>query len=520
MWENKEDMTKYPIGIQSFSELRTGNYLYVDKTEIICQLFTQGKTYFLSRPRRFGKSLLLNTLKSICKGEQSLFQGLWIYDKIEWLVRPVIHISFTNIGLHTQGLENGLYAVLREIATEYEIVLEDVGYDQQFQELIKKLYKKTGQKVAILIDEYDTPITDFLVDDIEHAKRNQRILKSFYSVVKNLDEYIFILFITGVSKFARVSIFSDLNHLDDITFDKRFATVCGYTQQELEAYFSDSIREISQIAQLDILVAWAEVKKWYNGYTWDGETSVYNPFSILNFAVKKQFSNYWFESGTPTFLVKSINAHFDYDLENQVVGDYIFKSYDLDNVDYRAILFQTGYITIKEIRKGNRYVLSYPNKEVRDSMMYYLLGDYVRFHPGDAPVLVYDIKELLEDGELEKVMKRIDGLFSKIPSELFKQNYENFYHAIVFITFRLVGTLIDCEVSHRDGRIDAVVQTDKYIYIFEFKVNQSAEIALKQIKDNQYYSPFIDSGKEIHLVGVNFTAEKKGVEKWISEEHR
>lgn len=508
----------YPIGHQSFERIRQDNFLYIDKTEDIFRLVTSSSYYFFSRPRRFGKSLLLSTFDAIFAGKKHLFEGLWIYDKLEFHSYPIIYISFTNISHLTQGLENGLLGFLSDIAKKNEIILSKQTYDGQFQELIIALNEKYNKKVVILIDEYDVPIIDYLGKDIEKAKANRDTLKAFYSVLKNLDSYIQFLFITGVSKCSKVSIFSDLNNLNDLTMSPLTANICGYTQWELQHYFGERIQEIAAENEISEEECKAQIKSWYNGYSWNIKDKLYNPFSILLFMQTGEFQNYWFETGTPTFLVRSMNEDFFYDVEGMEVSDQILKSYDLENLDYRAILFQTGYVTLKERLDIGYYSLTYPNREVRQSLLCFILGDYIYKFPGDSLPIAYQTRNNMRAGNLEKVMEIIHiGLFAKIPNELFRQHYENFYHAIIFVCFRLIGQLMQCEVSHSQGRIDAVCETDKYVYIFEFKVDSSAEAALEQIKEKQYFAPFLHSGKEIVLIGVNFTADKKGVEKWIVE---
>ncbi|MEZ5537190.1 MAG: AAA family ATPase [Thiolinea sp.] len=366
-----------PIGIQSFSELRTRNMLYVDKTRHIHRLVSTGKYYFLSRPRRFGKSLTLSTIRAIYEGQQALFSGLWIEKQWNWeQTNPVIHLSFSSIGYRTLGLEEAIDAELQAISTRLGITLHEPRIDRRFEELIRTLSQQAG-KVVLLIDEYDKPLIDYL-DDIPRAKANQQIMKTFYSVIKDCDPYLEFLLITGVSKFSKVSIFSDLNHLKDLTFDRHASTLTGYTQAELEHYFTPYMPEIEAYQGLSRPELLEKMRKWYNGYSWDAQNRVYNPFSILNFFSDGQFRNYWFETGTPTFLLELLREQNLYKLDNLTVPERSFSSYDIEYLQAIPILFQTGYLTIKTAQEFGLYTLDYPNSEVRESL------GIIKLHPKQA----------------------------------------------------------------------------------------------------------------------------------------
>ena len=511
-------MLKLPIGIQSFSEIIENKKVYVDKTEIIHKLLDD-KYYFLSRPRRFGKSLLLSTLKAIFEGKQHLFEGLWIHDKIEWVSYPIIHISFTGISANVIGLEKGINNILESIAKQYDVILEDVSYSEKFNDLLIKLHEKTGLKVVVLIDEYDTPIINFLPDNMPKAISNRDILKNFYDVIKNEDDHIKFFFITGISKFTKISIFSTLNNLNDISFDGKYAALCGLTQAEISDTFSSRISEIAKEMGLSEADFVQKMKVQYNGFCFTPRVDVtlYNPFSMLLFLSKGRFENFWFQTGTPTFLAKMLREDFKYDLESIELPESVLQSYDLERLDYRAILFQTGYISVKKEVENGVFLMGYPNEEVRASMLHFILTEYLETRSGDSELKLYELKKLLEAGDISGVMQSIDQMFSTIPADLFKQHYENFYHAIIFMTFHLLGLKMKAEVQHRFGVIDGVVETDKYVYIFEFKVNKSAQSALKQIKTNEYHLPYLDKGKKVFLVGVKFSAEKRGVDVWKHE---
>lgn len=359
---------KLPIGIQTFSEVIDGNYLYIDKTEAIHTLIDSGKYYFLSRPRRFGKSLTLSTIQAIYEGRKALFSGLWVEDQWDWTQKkPVILLSFSSIGYHHLGLVDALRAELALMSRDFSIHLTESSIDRQFKELIRKIAERYG-KVVLLIDEYDKPLIDYL-DDIDQAKANQKILKNFYSVIKDSDPYLELMLITGISKFSKVSIFSDLNNLYDISQDYRFATLLGYTQEELEHYFQPYMPLIEQRLRLDRPALLAKLKHWYNGYSWDAEHFVYNPFSILNVFQAARFANFWFETGTPTFLVKLIRREWLYDMSEVEISDHSFVSYDLEHLQAIPILLQTGYLTIKSHDEYGLYQLDYPNAEVKESLL-------------------------------------------------------------------------------------------------------------------------------------------------------
>lgn len=375
-------MKNLPISIQTFSDLITREYLYVDKTKEIYNLFAQGgKYYFFSRPRRFGKSLLISTLKEIFSGNKDLFKGLWIYDKIQWQTFPVIHIDFLGLKYEYQNeLTDTLEYLINQNAAIHGVELKEKGFDKRFKELIIEISKKN--KVVILVDEYDKPIIDFIeTGQKKIALANRKILKKFYSVLKSADQYTHFVFITGVSKFSRMSIFSYLNNLNDITIDDNFSTLLGLTHDELLHYFADRIdclRETMSMSKTDFL---GHVKHWYNGYSWDGAHFLYNPYSIIYLFSKNRFGNYWFATGTPTFLINHIkNRKQDITmLEKQEVDESFFDSYDIENLEVAAMLFQTGYLTIKEIKPvglKSQYTLSYPNEEVKESFLKHFLADY------------------------------------------------------------------------------------------------------------------------------------------------
>jgi hypothetical protein len=506
---------KLPIGLQSFRKLREEDFLYIDKTEMIHRMVTEGNYYFLSRPRRFGKSLTLSTIRELFSGHKELFAGLWVERNWNWDEKhPIIHISFSSIGFKELGLEKATEIRLREIARENGLILEKEGLSQQFEELIKKLSVKN--KVVLLIDEYDKPIIDFL-DDIPHAKANQQFLKTFYSIIKDADIHIRFLLITGVSKFSKVSIFSELNNLNDLTIDRRFADMLGYTQTELEFSFDEYLMEAQKRLGLDRHSLLQMIRDWYNGYSWDGKTFVYNPFSILNFFQKADFQNFWFSTGTPTFLIKLLRDREQVELENIKVDQSVFESYDLDHLDTLSLMFQTGYTTIKSIGEFGIYTLDYPNKEVKESMLRHLIGEFRHASPALTTPIVVRLRQTFLENDLEEVITIINGLFKSIPSHLFIKEKEAYYHSIVFLVFQYLGQFIEAEAHTSDGRADAVVQTQDRIYILEFKLDKSAREAMEQIRAKGYAEKYKLPGKEVVGIGINFSSSTKSVAEWLTE---
>ena len=507
-------MKKLPIGIQEFSEF--GNdYLYIDKTEHIYKLL-QGKYYFLSRPRRFGKSLLLNTIKEVFNGRKELFEGLWIYDKIEWEEFPVIKISFSTVDYVNLGLAKAINLMLSEIAAEYNLTLKNPSFSSRFKELIINLAKI--KKVVILIDEYDKPIIDY-IDDIPKADENRKILKSFYSIIKDSDDYIKFFFVTGVSKFSQVSIFSDLNNLNDITLNEKYSTITGYTQKELENYFTEYIEGVKHKYKDIFPFIIKEIKKWYDGYSWDGRSFVYNPFSILTFFDNKEFGDYWFSTGTPTFLMKLIkqNHYTAFELENRTIYKGDLNKYDITKITLLPLLFQTGYLTIKKSNLAKQTItLDYPNAEVERSFTIHLLAELNDGKIDKASSTLVQLMEALENNETEKFLELVDSVFKGI-SYIIADNKEKYFHSIFYLIVKLLGFSIETEVMTIDGRIDAVITTDEYIYVIEFKAGQDAKTALQQIKDKEYHKKYLSAKKPVTLIGINFNIEKKTIDDYLIE---
>jgi hypothetical protein len=510
-----------PIGIQDFRDLRENDMVYVDKTEHIHRLITEGSYYFFSRPRRFGKSLTVSTLKEIFSGSKELFKGLWIEDNWDWSkTNPVIHLSFARMDYQTMGLDDAMSHALNKIAKAYDVQLSDSSYKVKFEELIEKLDIKYG-KIVLLIDEYDKPIIDYLENHvIDKAKEHQRIMKTFYSVLKDVGSHLRLVFITGVSKFSKVSIFSDLNHLDDITIDGRFVNLVGYTQNELETNFESYIDEIAiklntpKPELLDLM------RKWYNGFSWDGINKVYNPFGTLNFLQKQAFQNFWFTTGTPTFLAELMKKQANFEFDNTAVTSVTLEKYDLDNLNLVPLLFQTGYLTIKEkdLMTGDM-VLDYPNKEVRESMYQFLL-DYLSNSPVEnaSGNSVKHLAKAFHANDLDRVKIILDTLFADLSYNLYEpdpRRSERFYHSVIHLMFKYLGVHVQSEVHTSMGRADSVVETGTHIYVFEFKYNKSGKTAFDQIIKNGYADKYRASGKNVIGIGVNFSEKKKAITGWV-----
>ncbi len=511
-------MKKLPLGIQTFKDIIQDNYLYIDKTKDLYNLIKDGgKYYFISRPRRFGKSLLVSTLKEIFSGNKELFKGLWIYDKLEWKKHPVIHIDFSGMDLRTpetflNNLENRMSDLLKDNNFEVD---EKKSYKENFRFLMEKLSKQ--EKVVILIDEYDKPIVNF-VDNIEIANKNREILKNFYETIKESDQYIRFAFLTGVSKFSKVSVFSGLNNLRDITLEEKFATIAGYTENELFNYFDEYIKSTSDKLHVTPEFLKDTLKDWYNGYSWDGKNFVYNPYSILSVFTVQKINNYWFQSGTPTFLIKLIKEKSIEikKFENIEASAAMLDSFEIENIDVESLLFQTGYLTIKEIIEYSIservYILSYPNTEVKESLLKNILNNFLE--SGNNDILVGKLYRSLNKNNLEEFFNILNDIFINIPAVIFMSNKEAYYHTIIYLILTLIGVKISVEVYTNKGRIDAVIETETHIYVIEFKMSNSKE-AIKQIEAKKYYEKYISSGKTITLIGIAFNMKERNIGSYL-----
>ncbi len=506
---------KLPIGIQSFEKLRGEDCYYVDKTHFIRKLAEGGWWYFLSRPRRFGKSLFLDTLKQAFLGKKELFDGLYLEKNWDWTRSyPVIHISFgEGVVRDLEELKKIISSVLMEHAENYQVELKEELLQLRFRELIIRLYRKYGQKVVVLVDEYDKPILD-RIEDKEKAIQIREELKNFYAVLKNADQYLKLVFITGVSKFSKVSLFSGLNQLQDITLNPEYATICGYTEEELIKTFRDEIRDEKELE---------DIRSWYNGYRWLGEP-VYNPFDILLYFSERQFRSHWFETGTPTFLIKLLleKNFFIPKMENLEAGERLIGSFDVDFIEPENLLFQTGYLTVKDWMQepeGIRYVLTFPNREVRISFSNYLLYFILR---GKEEVIKDKVKICLREGKLDELKDTFFSLFAGIPYEWYRKTelarYEGFYASIFYSYFSAIGAEVKPEDITSEGRMDLTVIYHDKAYIFEFKVVdgkkgnnvKSKKKALEQIKKKRYWEKY-SSFKDIYIVGIEFNKKKRNI---------
>ncbi|UAY55497.1 ATP-binding protein [Arachidicoccus terrestris] len=506
-------LTKYPIGIQSFREIRDGGYVYIDKTEIIHKMVDTGKYYFLSRPRRFGKTLLVNTIRELFNGSKALFEGLWIHDNWDWTnTNPVIHIKFAELPYKEEGLSNAITYGLTINAERLGIDLTGNNIKVQFRELIRRAAQKG--KVVILIDEYDKPIIDFM-DEPEIMEINRSIMKSFYSILKDSDDYIRFLMITGVSQFSQVSIFSDLNNLRNITLVDDYGAIAGVTQAELETNFGQEISQL-QKQNPDIL---NQIKQWYNGYTWNMLTWVYNPFSILNFMAGPKFRNYWFVTGTPSFLIHLLKTRQMYDVEGIQLGEVSLSTLNVENPNPGSLLFQTGYLTIKNISPdGQVYELGYPNKEVKASLVDGLLSAYREAPSEDSVALMAKVKSDLESGDITGLTHQLNALIATIPYDHWNADTESIFTIITFLTFQFAAIDMHTEVHSSKGRCDLLVKTGRYIYVMELKLDGTAEEALQQVIEKGYLQPYAADIRKKFAVGISFSSKKREIQSYLVKE--
>ena len=498
---------KYPVGIQSFAEIREGGYTYVDKTAIIYQL-KKGKFYFLSRPRRFGKSLLLSTLEAYYLGRRDLFKGLALDSLTEdWEPHPVFHLDLNNREYKDEtSLLQEFNANLEQWEFIYGDEKKDRAPEERFAYLIRRAFEQTGKKVVILIDEYDKPLLN-TIDRPELADVYRSQLKAFYSNLKTMDACIEMAMLTGVARFSKVSIFSDLNNLRDISFVNEFSAICGITSDELDKYFKEGIAAIASQLQISYEEARLQLRRNYDGYHFAPKSpDIYNPFSLVYCFANNSIGSYWFESGTPSFLLKVIRRE-EWKLGNLAPSEITataLESAGIMSSNPIPLLYQTGYLTIKEFDPMFRtYTLDYPNEEVKQGFMEFLVPYYI--HPESRPS-VFSIKQFVLEvmrGDAEGFMKRLESLIAGVPySE--KGSAEAHFQNAIYILFQLMGYYTRMEERTSDGRIDLKVETDRYIYIFEFKIDSTSRAAIEQIEEKRYWLPDAVSDKEIILIGANF----------------
>lgn len=519
---------KLPIGIQSFEKIRNDHFVYVDKTEYVYKLVHSGIPYFLSRPRRFGKSLLVSTLKAYWNGQKDLFQGLAI-EKLEsgnpdaWQAYPIFHFDFSRDGYQN---ENTLEEVLDSYLLEWEAIYGQTSQSKslaiRFQNLIRRASEQSGLPCVVLIDEYDKPFLD-IFDNKELVEHNRNLFKGFFSCLKSFDEYLKFVFITGITKFNKVSIFSDLNQLDDITFDNNFAGLCGITEEELHKYFSQEIESLAKSRNIAIDECSKLLRSNYDGYSFTSDRiGIYNPYSLLKSLSKKQFGSYWFETGTPSFLLKRIKD-LSFDVKSFNDGSIYITEKNIS--DYRAdddnpipLLYQTGYLTILDYDETKEiYNIGFPNSEVRYGFYENLMSEYAKGIGAGSGKDILSIDQAIETGNLDRFMTSLTALFASIPYTSQEVVFEHYFQTVLYMLFTMLGKYAVCELHTFSGRIDCIVETKDYVYLFEFKRDSSADEALQQIDDMKYALPYAADKRIIYKVGVNFDSATKLPVEWKKE---
>ena len=511
---------RLPIGIQTFRKLREDDCYYVDKTAFIRRLLDEGTHFFLSRPRRFGKSLFLDTCKELFEGSEALFEGLHIHEHWDWSVRhPVLRLSFGS-GTY-QGpddLRKEVGAQLTALEEEAEVIpRDDDTAPARFRRLTKALHERTGQRAAVLIDEYDKPILDAL-ETPEVARANRDFLRGLYATIKDSDAHIRFSFLTGVSKFSKVSLFSGLNNLIDITLDPEYSAICGYTESDLDSVFAPELPGLDR----------DEIRDWYNGYSWLGQEKVYNPFDILLLFRKRTFGAWWFETGTPAFLVETLFKRrvSSLSLDSMLSSSDLLSTFDVDDIATEALLFQTGYLTIAEEENlGGEplYQLGYPNREVRQSLNRSLLRYLVK-EPSLQVANSVQLRRLLQDNDFAGLEKLFQAFFASIPYEWYTSNdiagYEGYYASVFYSYFAAVGLDIIVEDSSSHGRLDMAVRFNDNVYLFEFKVVEMEPegAAMAQLKERRYADKYRALGQPIYLIAVEFSKEARNLAAFEVEE--
>ena len=524
---------KYPIGIQSFEQIIQGGFVYVDKTDLVYQLVYSGKIYFLGRPRRFGKSLLVSTLEQYFRGNKELFKGLAI-DKLEteWKQYPVFHIDFSTGNYLNDGvLEDVLSDNLTEWEAQYEVVRTSNDLGLRFQKVLRAAHEKTGLGAVVLIDEYDKPILDVLDLDyqVEHLgkmisleEKHRNIMKSFYATFKGADADLRFVFLTGVTKFSQISMFSGFNQPADISLSRNYEALCGITKDELVKYFAEPIAEIAQIYHCTEEEMLQKLKMKYDGYHFSEKmVDVFNPFSLLNAFYNMKLGGYWFKSGTPTYLVRLLN-HFDENLD-ELVGKYYgvpqFDDYKADIEKPLPMIYQSGYLTIKDYDQDTEsFLLDIPNNEVREGLLTILANAYLQTREDSASWLITSVHQL-KQGKLQEFMDSLTAFLASIPYSVRRRNDEREYERYFDYTFYLLLRMLSCYMLFREketskGRADCVYETPNDVYIFEFKLDGSAEGALLQIEDKGYAKEYATDARHIHQIGVNFSSKTGTIEEW------
>ena len=513
-------MRKLPIGIQTFEKIRKGNYLYVDKTEFVWRMAFTETPYFLSRPRRFGKSLLISTFEAYFAGKKELFEGLAIEKlETEWKKYPILHLD---LNAEKYDTPQRLHEIISRQLTQWES-LYGKGEDEntlsgRFAGIIRRACEQTGELVVVLVDEYDKPLLQ-AINSPDLFDDYRQTLKAFYGVLKSADRYLRFVLLTGVTKFSQVSVFSDLNQLNDISMKPQYATICGITQQELVKTFTPELNQIAQLQQLTFEETLQKMAASYDGYHFcEFAEGVFNPFSVLNAFDGGKFDSYWFQTGTPTFLVELLQES-NYDLRTLLDGIEApassFSEYRMNASNPIPLIYQSGYLTIKDYDKEfQNYLLAFPNDEVRYGFINFLIPYYTPMKNNDQGFYIGKFIQELRIGDYEAFLTRLEAFFADIPYELNDQT-ERHYQVIFYLVFKLMGQFTEAEVRSARGRADAVVKTPKYIYVFEFKLKGTAEEALKQIDEKGYLIPYQADGREIVKVGVEFSTESRNLHRWL-----
>lgn len=512
----------YPIGIQNFEKIRKDGYFYIDKTALIYQMVKTGSYYFLSRPRRFGKSLLISTLEAYFLGKKELFEGL-VMEKLEkdWTIYPIFHIDLNTEKYDTQeSLNSILNFTLEKWEQLYGTAPSETTFALRFRGLIERAYKQTGQRVAILIDEYDKPMLQAIGNE-ELQKEFRNTMKAFYSVLKTMDGCIQFAFLTGVTKFGKVSVFSDLNNLDDISMRNQYVDICGVSEKELHDNLEIELHELADVKGMEYDEICDKLRGYYDGYHFTHNSiGIYNPFSLLNTFKYKEFGSYWFETGTPTYLVELLKKHH-YDLKrmaHEETSAAVLNSIDSTSDNPIPVIYQSGYLTIKGYdNEFGIYSLGFPNREVEEGFIKFLLPFYANTNAVESEFEIQKFVREIRIGDYDSFFRRLRSFFADTPYELIR-DLELHYQNVLFIVFKLVGFYVKAEYHTSEGRVDLVLQTDKFVYVIEFKLDGTAEDALRQINEKHYTLPFEAGGnRRIFKIGVNFNAKMRNIEKWIVE---
>ena len=512
----------YPIGVQNFESLRKDDYFYIDKTALVYQLARTGRYYFLSRPRRFGKSLLISTLEAYFQGKKELFEGLAIETlEKDWIKHPILHLDL-NIEKYDvpESLDNILEKSLVAWEKLYGAEPSERSFSLRFAGIIQRACEKTGQRVVILVDEYDKPMLQAIGDD-ELQKYYRNTLKPFYGALKSKDGYIKFAMLTGVTKFGKVSIFSDLNNLKDISMDERFIEICGITEKEIHDNLEKELHELARNQKMSYDEVCKELKACYDGYHFvEDSVGIYNPFSLLNTFDQMKFGDYWFETGTPTYLVELLkSSHYDLRRVVNVETDSdVLNSIDSTSKNPIPVIYQSGYLTIKGYdSEFQLYTLAYPNKEVRKGFIESLMPAYVHLPARENTFYVVSFIKDLRAGKLVECLERIRAFFASIPNDL-ENKQEKHYQTIFYLLFRLMGQYVDVEVKSAIGRADVVVKLHDAIYVFEFKVDGTPEEALEQINSKGYAIPYQPDHRSVVKIGVNFDSTTRTIGDWVIAE--